>query len=161
MLKYFVLLSALLIISCGEKDQSEAHAFARAHYDMYDFFHFYEDFNALFNDSNTIYPDFLFGYDSLSLYNTYYNNTPFAEEDFYCDITYNSFVQGWDDCEPVFNSKDGFVLDSSTYTYFYTYFNADTTWLVNRYSKSDSSLLEKGIFGYSRNCGKYREMLLE
>ncbi len=151
----------LLLINCGEKDQSEAQAFARAHYKMYDFFQFYEDFYIRFNDSADIEMYFLFGYDSLTLYETYYNNTPFAKEDFYRDITSDCFVHGWDDCEPAFNSTVGFLLDSSAYTYLYMHYNADTTWLVNRYSKPDTSLLGKGVFGYSRNCEKYKEMLLK
>lgn len=160
MLKYFIILSVLLSLYCGEEDQSEAYAFARQHYQVDKFLKFYEDFRVFYNDSLNEEFDFIFGYDSLTLYNKYKDSLDLYEEDLFWDIQFGPFLQGWDDCEPYFDSTNGFNLDSMhVYSFYYTYYNADTTWLLNRHAKSDTTLLEPAIMGYSQNCLTYISML--
>lgn len=78
---------------------------------------------------------------------------------YYDNLQWNSFVHGWNDCEPVF-TKDGFVLDSASYTYSYNaYQESDTNWLLNRINKSGTPDTLTMIYGYSRNQGIYSDML--
>jgi len=162
-MEYFLIISAIKHARLGSHQVERARDFADDHYNPEKFFTFYRNFMEFIPDSPMVDFTLIFG---ATLDNYVADFTGITEKphttkirpDFDKLIQENTFVQGWDDCEPV-NNPNGYIHDSSTYLFTYASYNKDTTWMLNRYNKGDTILIERGIFGYSLNQQEYNRIL--
>lgn len=153
----------------GRDKKEDARDFADVHFIDTAFFNFYKDFE-IYVDTMDVDTILIFG-ESVSYYENKYTGITGKShdindrQDFDRDIGTDAFVQGWDDCEPPFNSIDGFgKLDSTipcidSLYYFKTYNTTDTLWLLNMYNIANNTLVKSGVFGYSKRQVKYNEMI--
>ncbi len=149
----------------GRDKMEDARNFADDHYIVQDFFKFYEDFITFVSpESIDVDIEIVFG-DSLSNYKEKFTNITGKSHDVderkdfdkFIGDDESPFVQGWDDCEPSFSSA-GYNLTDTLYSYNYKYFSDDTLWVISRYI-NDTVLVKDGIYGYSKNQGKYADMI--
>ena len=153
----------------GRDKKEDARDFADAHFNPDTFITFYKDFE-IYVDTFDVDTILIFG-ETVDYYENKYKGITGKShdindrQDFDRDIGTDAFVQGWDDCEPSFNSLSGFGnLDStilffdSSY-YFTTYNTTDTLWLLNMYKVANKTLVNSGVFGYSKNQDKYNHMI--
>lgn len=153
----------------GRDQKEEARNFADVHFIDTAFFNFYKDFE-IYIDTFDVDTILIFG-ESVGYYENKYtgitgkNHDIDDRQDFDRDIGTEAFVQGWDDCEPPFDILKGYDNPDSTKTYFdskyyfTTYNTSDTLWLLNMYNVATNTLVNSGVFGYSKNQNKYNHMI--
>ena len=128
------------------------------------FFTFYEDFEQLISPES-IDVDIYMIFDTLSNYKKKFTPEKLADyesderQDFDDAIGDESFVQGWDDCEPSFDASGFDITDSTDMYYFRPYNTTDSIWVLYMYEIGSNALVKSGVFGYSKNQEKYNDMV--
>jgi hypothetical protein len=160
----------------GRNRMNRAHEYADSLYDFDTFMAYYDSLKSFFAtprsgleshpDSAQSRMNFIYYYsqDTLQL------EADERSEEYYDMIGENSFVQGWDDCEPPFDSieatfyakgQEAVIEGSGQYDY-QIYPADDSTYLVRRVSK-DGDVIDEAeqLYGYSLHQNIYNDKVSE